>query len=114
MSIYINHLPKDKLLFELWKNARDSPYFIFCKDTLPTLTHDQVKLDISEMIKNNRHINLTTYYGRSLYIDITGDFIDTSEYEAYNRISEEKIISIINKLKIEELRNVILKFYIFW
>ena len=112
--IYINHLPKDKLLFELWKNARTSPYFVFCEDKIPKLTLAQVKTDINEMLKNNRELNLTTYYGRMLYIDITGDFMDTIDYEAFNRLPEEKIIAIVNKLKFEELHNAICKFYIFW
>ena len=112
--IYINHLPKDKLLFELWKNARVSPYFVFCEDKIPTLTISQVRDDITEMIQNNRQINLTTYYGRMLYIDISGSVMNTLDYEAFNRINEEKIINIINKLKFEELRITICKYYIFW
>ena len=112
--IYINHLPKDKLLFELWKNAKVSPYFVFCEDKIPSLTLSQVKSDINDMIQNNREINLTTYYGRMLYVDITGPHMDTLDYEAFNRLNEEKIINIINKLKFEEMQNAICKFYIFW
>ena len=78
MRIYIANLPKDKLLFELWQNAKDSYYFVFCKDKLPKLTLSQVKLDLEEM-KKNLSIHLTTYYGRMLYIDISGDFMDTSD-----------------------------------
>ena len=112
--IYISGLPKDKLLYELWRHARPSPFFLYCKDKLPMLTLTQARLDINEMLKNNYNIYLNTYYGKTLYIDISGDVFDMTDYAAYNRIDEKKVIEIINKLKIEELNQFILKYYIFF
>jgi hypothetical protein len=111
--IYINHLPKDVLLYELWTHARISPYFMHCKDKVPTLTVDQARKDINEMLKTNRRINLTTYYGKLLFVDITDTMFDTTDYEIYNRLTEKNIVCIINKLKSDALRKLILKFYIF-
>ena len=111
--IYINHLPKDVLLYELWKHARISPYFMHCKDKVPILTIDRARKDINEMLKTNRRINLTTYYGKLLFVDITDSMFDATDYEIYNRLDEKKIIRMIDKLKSDALRKLILKFYIF-
>jgi hypothetical protein len=113
-TIYIANLPKDKLLYELWLNARSSPYFLYCKDKLPKLTIEQVRKDINEMLKNGHSVYLNSYYGKTMYIDISGDIFDTADYSAYNRVSCEKIINIVNRLKLEELNKFILKYFIYW
>ena len=77
MTIYIGYLPKDRLLYELWLHARRSPNFYYCKELSPILTLEIAKKDINFMLADSRDIDLTTYYGRMLYIDITGDYVDT-------------------------------------
>ena len=112
MAVYIKHIAKDVLLYELWRAARNSPNFYYCKDLQPTLTPEVTKSDINHMINNERKIDVTTYYGRMLYIDITDDYADVLTYESYNgQGSAEKII---NKLKIQELQKSICRYFTFF
>ncbi len=112
MQIYIKYLPKDKLLYELWNGARYSPNFYYCPELKPTLTLQTVTDDINHMINNDRDIDLTTYHGRMLFIDITNDYIDTFNYDLYNgRGSAKKIIDI---LKEEELKRTICTYFKFF
>ena len=112
MQIYIKHLAKDILLYELWNAARHSPNFYYCKDVCPNLTPELTKIDINYMINNNRKIDITTYYGRMLYIDITDDYTDVYMYEIYN--GEDSAKKIIKLLKEQELRKSICTFYKFF
>jgi len=110
--VYIKYLPKDVLLYRLWQNAKISHYFRFCKELVPVLTIDIAKNDIQQMIINNRAINLTTYYGRILYINITDDYVDVFKYNLCNGNGlAEKIIS---QLKKEEMQSTICTFYKFY
>jgi len=82
--IYIKYLPKNKLLFELWKYARPSHYMYYCPEKIPSLTLEQATLDIYYMIKNNRPIKLTTYYGRLLHINLSNDYVNCDLYNLLN------------------------------
>jgi len=112
MQIYIKYLPKDLLLYELWKAARMSPNFYYCKELSPVLTPEDAKKDINHMIANNREIYLTTYYGRMLFIDITGDYVETFNYDLYNGRNSAK--KIIDSLKEEELKKTMCNYYKFF
>jgi hypothetical protein len=112
MQIYIKYLPKEQLLFELWKYARISPNFYYCKDLSPVLTIEDARKDINCMLANNRDIDLTTYYGRMLFIDITGDYVDTFNYDLYNGLNKAK--KIIDLLKEKELRHTLYTYYKFF
>jgi len=110
-NIYIRHLPKDRLLWELWNNAKLAQYMILCPDMAPTLTPILARRDINFMIADKRNIDLTTYYGRLLFIDITGDHLDAFTYDMYNGRGKAK--GITDKLKLEQLQRTICKFYTF-
>ncbi len=112
MKIYIKHLPKDVLLYELWKAARNSPNFYYCKDKRPTLDLETCTNDINHMINNKRTIDLTTYYGRLLYIDITNDYFEDSTYNAYN--GDGSAQKIIDALKERELKHTICVYFKFF
>jgi len=111
-KIYIKYLPKDELLYNLWKNANPARYFNKCRNALPNLSINKAKRDINYMICNNRNIELTTYYGKTLYIDITGDYVDVFAYNLYNGKCQAN--KIINEIKICELKKTILKYYTFF
>ena len=112
MQIYIKHLAKDILLFKLWEAARNSPNFYYCKDTCPVLTPKLTKKDINYMISNDRKIDITTYYGRMLYIDISNDYTDVFMYEIYN--GQGSAENVIRQLKKQELEKAICTFYKFF
>lgn len=110
-GVYIKYLPKDKLLYELWKPARRSQYLYYCPKSVPQLTLEKAKRDINHMIENSRDLDITTYYGKLLFIDISGDYMDPFTYNLYNgRGTAEEIIK---KIKIEEMNRSVLKFYTF-
>lgn len=110
--IYIKYLPKDKLLYQLWKYAKPAYYMYYCKDTIPVLTLEKAKQDINYMIHNNRTINISTYYGKQIFIDITGDYLNTLEYNLYNGRNLAEYI--IDNLKKEEMQRSVLKYYTFF
>jgi hypothetical protein len=110
--LFIKYLPKDKLLYNLWMNAKQAQYMYFCPELSPKLTMMTVRQDINYMIHNKRELDLTTYYGRLLFIDISGDYVDVFTYNLYN--GNCKVESIINELKIEELGRSIVKYYTFF
>jgi hypothetical protein len=110
--VFIKYLPKDKLLFSLWKEARMAQYFYYCPEQLEQITIDNVTSDINFMIMNGRDIDLTTYHGKLLYINITPDVIDVFNYDMYNGRGKAKLI--INKLKKDELEKSIVAYYKFF
>ena len=111
-SIFIGLLPKDELLLALWKEARVAQYFYNCPEKLEELTLDVVRCDINNMIMNGRDIDLTTYHGKLLYINITSDTIDIADYNMYNGIGKaEKIINNLKKIELEKTALNYYKFY---
>ncbi len=109
--IYIKHLAKDKLLYALWKAAtRRSHYLYYFHDDLPQTTLNKIRRDLNHMIKNNRPLYLTTYYGKLLYIDISNDYLDDETYNMYN--GAKKAEKIINDLKQDELEESLLRYYV--
>lgn len=106
-TIHIKHLPKDKLLFLLWKYAKPAQYFYYCKNLIPKLKLSTVRFDICHMIENNRPIHLTTYQGKLIYCDLSDDDFDPYEYNAYNGAGLAE--KIINYLQTKELRRIILR-----
>ena len=107
--IYIKYIPKDKLLYHLWKVAKKSQYLYFYKKKPPILTMHDTKLDLNYMILNKRELSLTTYYGKLLYIDITNDYLDTSIYNMYN--GDKLAELVICALKLDEMQKTILRYY---
>jgi hypothetical protein len=110
--LYIKFLPKDKLLWYLWKNAKIAHYMYYCPKLAPVLTLNKVRRDINYMIENGRNIELNTYYGKLLFVNITGDYLDTFTYNIYNGCSAAEHIS--TDLKIEELSRCVLKYHTFF
>jgi len=110
--LFIKFLPKDKLLWSLWKHAKHAQYMYYCSDLAPELTLQRARKDVNYMIQDNRDIELTTYYGRLVFVDISGDYLDAFTYNLYNgRGTAERIIT---NLKIEELMRSIVKYYTFF
>lgn len=109
MKIFIKYLPKDILLYQLWYNARPSHYFYYCPEYKPILTLEQAKDDINNMLANGSEISLASYNGKLLYIKLHDDYFDPIEYDMYNGYGTAS--RIINDMKKEELRNVILSYY---
>jgi hypothetical protein len=110
-TIHIKYLPKDKLLWELWTHAKLAQYMQLCPELAPELTQSDARSDINFMIQDNRSIELTTYYGRLLFVDITDDTFDAFTYDMYNGQGTAK--NITDKLKLDELRRSICKYYTF-
>lgn len=110
--LYIHLLPKDKLLYKLWLNAIPAQYMSKCSELAPVLTLKEARNDINHMINNNRKIEITTYYGRMLFSDISGDFFDSYAYDLYNGRNKAK--KIINELKQDELQKLVLKYHLFF
>jgi hypothetical protein len=109
--VFIKHLPKDKLLFDLWHSAKPVIYMSKCSSIAPILTLKQAREDINYMIQDNREVELTTYYGRLIFLDITGDYLSTYSYDIHN--GKGVATAIIRNLKITELNRSILKYYTF-
>lgn len=100
----IRYLPKDELLFRLWAYAKYAKYFTLCSELAPCLTIDIARRDITEMRRNNWEIDLTTYYGRLLFVNLSKDHFDAFTYNMYN--GEGLAEQIINELKHEELQKI--------
>lgn len=108
-NIYIKYLPKEIILYNLWKYAKPTHYMYYCKELIPKLSIEQTKIDIKQMMKEFNIIYLTSYYGKYLFVDLSSDYLDVSYYNIYNgRGLAEKII---NRIKKEELNKGILRFY---
>jgi hypothetical protein len=100
--IYIKNLPKDILLYRLWYNAK---YIKYLKNLKINLNLKRAKKDIDIMLINERKLNLTTYYGKRLFIDLSSDYLDILAYEASN--GRGIAIKIINDMKKEEIIKII-------
>jgi len=112
MLCYIKYLPKDKLLYNLWLKARTADILTSCLSSdLPLLTPQIAKDDVDDMIKNQRDISVTIYYGRSLFVNLTNDYFDTSGYNMYNGVHAAEYI--VNLLKKEEIQKCVMKYHLF-
>jgi hypothetical protein len=109
--IYIKYLPKDRLLYMLWENAKIAQYFFeYPTTTPPVLTICKARRDINYMIMNNRALDLTTYYGRLVFSDLSGDYYDYFTYELYNGSGSARYI--VQQLKMDEMKKAILRYYV--
>jgi hypothetical protein len=61
------------------------------------------------MLANGRKLDITTYQGRLVFADISGDYLDPFNYDVYN--GPGKARDIITEIKKEELMFMILQFY---
>jgi hypothetical protein len=106
--ISIKHLSKDLLIHELWKNAKVSE---FAKYTLVLEEpyKEVIQLDVHHMLSYGK-IELSLYYGKLLYIDITDDISDMTYYNLYNGYNLGQ--KVIAQLKLKELEKIILNYYI--
>lgn len=109
-TVNIQYLPKDILLYHLWKHAKVIHYFENVKD-IPkesiTLTIDKAREEIAHM---EPETYLTYFYGRTLFIDITGNDFYCG---AYNRRNGKNLAQlIIRELKIAQLEKTALKYYL--
>lgn len=101
--VYIKDIPKQLLILELWRYAKNVKYVPQLKLDLATIADD-----IQHMKNNSRAIDLTTYYGKTLFIDVSRDYVDCSTYNLYNGINlAQKIITNIKK---EILKGFILNY----
>jgi hypothetical protein len=107
--IDIKYLPKDILLYELWKRARLSQYFYHCKEKAPRLNIERCRNDINHMFINNKNIEVTIYYGRLIYINLTDNEVDTFNYNVYN--GSEAAEEVINEIKKNQMNKVQLNYY---
>lgn len=109
-DIFIKYLPRDKILYRLWEHAKKANQFHYCSNIAPILTEQQARNDINYMLQDSRKLELTTYYGRILFIDITGDYLDTFTYNIYN--GDNTAENIIRLIKLEEMSKIILNYHI--
>ena len=114
MQIYIKNIPKELLLYELWLYAKTSFYFKPRKGISiapPILTISLAKNALNYMIGNNDLLSVCTFYGKLLYVDITGDYLDPFNYNAHNGkfLAEEIILHLKKRLLKECLLKFILK-----
>jgi hypothetical protein len=110
--VYIGDLPKDKLLFYLWYNAKISDKYKHCGNIvnyeIPNL--QTIKEDLNNIYKNNGNYFIGEYYFKELYIDI---FPDNCYVHGYNLDNGYKHAQkIISMLKMEELRKCVTNYYI--
>lgn len=107
--IDIKYLPKDKLLYDLWLNAKKAPFMYYGDFELDPLQH--IKSDINNMLRDKGYIDLTTYYGRLLFIKISNDILYNETYDCYNNNISKKIVT---DHKIKEMKKCILTYYKFY
>lgn len=120
--VNIKYLPKDELLYQLWKKARNIPYLDvdeICEDDCDRtcsskyldedliLTREQAKKDVAEMPPGTF---ITYYFGRTLFVDITSDDFICNKYDQCNgRRLANKIVNIV---KVKELYKLALRHYL--
>lgn len=107
--IYIKHLPKHLLLYNLWENAKITRFMLSCKDMLETPTIEQIKIDLQFMYLNDKKIYISCYYGKYLFSDLSGDYLDETIYDLYSGNGTAK--SIVDRLKLDEIKRSLLYFY---
>jgi hypothetical protein len=110
--IYIKLIPKDKLLLALWESAKNTQYMYFCPELVPCLTLAKARRDINYMIQEKRDLELTTYYGKLIFVDITGDYLDPYIYNLYN--GKNTAERVVKELKKQELERTILRYFTFF
>ena len=108
MLIYIDYLPKDILLYELWANAKKiSQLKEFDGDIQPSMS--DIQEDLRIMHRDNQRFVFKIYYGRYLFIDVTDHYLNPISYNIYNGpyLAER----IIDKVKLSEINKSILRHY---
>ena len=70
---------KAAILLELWKCARYLPH-IYSMAERPAPTLPICTRDIAQM-RANGSMKITTYYGKRLSVDLSGDVFDPTSYE---------------------------------
>lgn len=105
--LFIRNIPKEVLLYELWLHARSSSYFRYCPDLKPVLTVELAKKALNELISNNSLLSVCTFYGKPLYVDITDDIFDPTDYNDNNGDSLGELV--VTKLKKRILDECLLK-----
>lgn len=110
MTIYcIRYIPKDVLIKELWTYAVKSKFLHYC-DINITLNNQKIQSDLYNMISNGDKLKFGIYHGKSLYVDVTSDTLDLKKYISYNG---KTICKIITQLQIFQMKEAILRYYLF-
>ena len=117
-NVYIEYLPKNILLLELWLNAKFAPNLAYCHHKLEIPSLDIINQDIYQLYqnkKNNEELKcgnvdneISLYYGKMMYIDILPKYCDVHLYNKANGYKSAQ--HIITKLKKHELMKTI-KYY---
>lgn len=107
--LYIKHLPKEKIIYHLWYNAITLSYLEKNRHKIPLLTNEIIIEDINNMYNDNKELLFTIYFGKPLYVELTGDYLNVRRYNKYNGKNKGQVI--IKRLKKIELKNAILKYY---
>jgi hypothetical protein len=107
--VCIKYLPRDLLLHELWLGAMMCQNLARCTQLAPNLTLAQVKKDIRFMGRDKRELSLTTYWGRSLFVKLSGNYLDTFTYDMMNGPGRGR--AVIDRLKRQELGRMVVRFY---
>jgi hypothetical protein len=102
----IRFLPKYKILYDLWNNARKAPFMYYGNFQLDPVKN--IKNDINNMFADKGYIDLTTYYGRLLFIKIYNNRLENNMYDCYNNNISKKIIA---DNKLEQMKKCILNYY---
>jgi hypothetical protein len=105
--LFIKNIPKEVLLYELWLHAKSSPYIRYCPELKPVLTVELAKEALNNMISNNDLLSVCTFYGRPVYVDITNDTLDPSNYDMHNGKKLAELV--VTKLKKKLLDACLLK-----
>lgn len=109
MKIFIKLIPKDIIIYKLWLNAKPAGYIKYCKSLAPELTEEIVRSDLLNQIESDEKLKFTQYYGRNLFIDVSGDFLDTTIYNRYN--GDNAAEKTIAKIKFNLMKKTILSYY---
>jgi hypothetical protein len=99
----IKYLDKPAVLHALWQHARYLPH-IFAMEEKPHATYAICKRDIQYM---GSVIKLTTYYGKRINVDLSGDLCDIRSYEA----EHGPVLAIIQQLQTEQVKQCVCVFY---
>jgi len=111
--VYIKYIPKDQLLYELWNAARWTKCFAVDPTIAkPRLTLKKVRRDINYMIVANRNIDLTTYYGKKICMNLTNNTCNVAYYNLHNGYGAAT--KVIDKLKIDQLQKTITRFFTYY
>lgn len=99
--LYIRGLPLDELLFHLWYRAKYVGVFTKIANK-PIATLQDCKLCVAQLA-HEETINLTSFFGKKLFIEFDKEYLEHQEYDDINAQGAPLAQAIVRHLKIHEL-----------